>query len=114
MLGENAPQNAAELFHILVGEPEMFKRIESAGLIAGRRWDIIFKNDLRVKLPEQDVAFAVSRLAKAQKEDLILDKDLTGIDLRDPQRMIVRTKPGASQEYQSGYSKANVKSGNNI
>ncbi len=114
VLGENAPQNAAELFQILVGEPELFKRIESAGLIAGRRWDVIFKNDLRVKLPEEDVAFAVSRLAKAQKQDMILDKDLTGIDLRDPQRMIVRTRPGSSQEYQSGYSKANTKSGNNI
>jgi len=114
VLGENAPQNAEELFQQLVGEPEIFKRIESVGLIADRRWDVIFKNDLRVKLPEQDVAFAISRLAKAQTDDKILDKDLTGIDLRDPQRMIVSTKPGASQDYQSGYSKANTKSGNNI
>ena len=112
VIGENAPQHAEELFQTLVGEPEIFKRIESVGLIADRRWDVIFNNDLRVKLPEQDVAFAVSRLAKAQSEDKILDKDLAGIDLRDPQRMIVRTKPGASQEYQSGYSKASTEENN--
>lgn len=113
VIGENAPQNTEELFRVLVGEPDIFKRIESAGLIADRRWDIIFQNDLRVKLPEQDVAFAISRLARAQADDKILDKDLTGIDLRDPTRMIVTTKPGASQDYQSGYSKASA-SGNNI
>lgn len=113
VIGENAPQNSEELFQTLVGEPEIFKRIESAGLIADRRWDLIFKNDLRVKLPEQDVAYAFSRLARAQREDKILDKDLMGIDLRDPHRMIVRTRPGASQEYQSGYSDASA-SGNDI
>ena len=114
VMGENAPEKAEELFQVLVGEPELYKRIESVGLIADRRWDVIFDNDLRVKLPETDVAFALSRLAKAQKEDGILDKSLTGIDLRDPQRMIVRTKPGSSQEYQSGYSNASTASGNNI
>ncbi len=113
VIGENAPQNAEELFRILVGEPEIFQRIEIAGFIADRRWDLIFKSDLRVKLPEKDAAFAFSRLARAQKEDKILDKGLTTIDLRDPQRMIVRTKPGATQEYQSGYSNASV-SGNDI
>lgn len=114
VIGKNAPQNAEELFRTLVGEPEIFQRIESAGLIADRRWDLIFKNDMRVKLPETDVAFAVSRLAKAQREDKILDKDLTGIDLRDSERMIVRTRPGNSQDYKAGYSKASTKSGNNI
>ncbi|NCT40899.1 MAG: FtsQ-type POTRA domain-containing protein [Alphaproteobacteria bacterium] len=118
VLGDEAPKNTAALFNTLIGEPEIFKDVESAGLIADRRWDIIMKNDMRIKLPENDVALAVSRLAKAQREDGILDKDLLGIDLRDPVRMIVRTKPGASQEYGAGYSKASsnttAKSGNNI
>ena len=114
VLGEKAPEHTAELFQILIGEPEIFMNIESAGLIAERRWDIIMKNDVRIKLPENDVALALSRLAKAQGEDKILDKDVMAIDLRDPERMIVRTNPGASQEYQSGYSKASSKTGNNI
>lgn len=114
VMGEGAPPNAAEILYTLHAEPEIFNRIESIGFIAERRWDVIMKNAMRVKLPEHDVGLAVRRLAKAQKEDGILDKDLTGIDLRDPQRMIVRTKPGASREYQSGLTKANAKSGNNI
>jgi len=114
VLGDNAPQHTAELFQILIGEPEIFRNIESAGLIADRRWDLIMKNDVRIKLPEGDIAFALARLAKAQAEDKILDKALMGIDLRDPARMIVRTNPGSSQEYQSSYSKASAKSGNNI
>jgi len=118
VLGENAPTRAAELFQTLIGEPEMFKRMESAGLIKDRRWDVIMNNDVRIKLPESDIAIAWSRLAKAQREDNILDKAITSIDLRDPQRMIVRTDPGAasqySGEYEAGVSKANAKSGNNI
>ncbi|MFK7839307.1 MAG: cell division protein FtsQ/DivIB [Bdellovibrionales bacterium] len=114
VIGENAPANTQELFQILVGEPDIFKDIESAGLIADRRWDVIMKSGVRVKLPETDIALAISSLAKAHREDAILDKDLKVIDLRDPTRMIVRTKPGATQEYKAGYSKANAQSGNNI
>jgi len=116
VLGENAPENTAELFQVLVGEPELFQDIESAGLIMDRRWDVIMKNDIRIKLPENEVGFAWSRLAKAQEADNILDKNLMSIDLRDAARMIVRTPPGAanaySGEYKSGLSKASDTSNN--
>lgn len=114
VLGEDAPKNTEELFQTLIGEPDLFRDIESAGYIADRRWDIIMKNDIRVKLPEGDVALAWSRLAKAHAADNILDKNLMAIDLRDPERMIVRTSPGSASEYQSGITPANAKSGNNI
>ena len=117
MTGEDAPLYANELFRILIGEPEIYKRIETASFVAHRRWNITLKNDIRIKMPEHDIAFALSRIARAQEDDKILDKDLSAIDLRDPERMIVRTKPGRTSEYhsnyKSGYRKASS-DGNNI
>ena len=59
-----------------------------------------------MKLPEDDVALALRRLSKAQEDDNLLDKELISIDLRDPMRMIIRTRPGAVHEYKSSASQA--------
>ncbi len=114
VIGESAPENTAALFAELETVAQIFDRVEMAGFISKRRWDLILKSDTRVKLPENDVQSALERLAEAQENDQILEKDLKVIDLRDPTRMVVQTKPGAVREYQKGLSQVSAKSGKNI
>ena len=60
--------------------------------IADRRWDLIYRNGLRVQLPESGVAQALDRLDIYQAQYALLDRDVTQIDLRVPG--IVTLKPG--------------------
>lgn len=102
--GDKAPENAAELLSMLEAEPEMSQYVEAATFVSGRRWDLKLKDGCTVKLPEDEVGLALRRLAVTQESDDILNKNLSVIDLRESDRITVRTKPGAVQEYKAGYN----------
>lgn len=109
VIGDQAPERAPAFFTDLAAEPLVFERTEAATFVSKRRWDITLKNGASVKLPEEDVGLALRRLALAQEEDGLLERDITNIDLREPGRIVVKTRPGAVQEYKAG-----LKIGNNI
>lgn len=102
--GEGAAQNAPDLMRFLSAEPQISALAESALRIGQRRWDIKFKGGVVVNLPEDDMGLALRRLSAAQEVDAILDKNIKAIDLREPDRIIVRTNPGAVQEYKVNFN----------
>ena len=104
IVGEEAPQRAPDLVAMIQAEPALKSRLESAKWIGGRRWDLYLKNGVAVRLPEDDQGQAIARLAKAQAEGGLMDRKIEAIDLRDPVRIVVQTKPGAVQEYQASYT----------
>jgi cell division protein FtsQ len=108
VVGEDAPSRMGELSGLLQGEPEIARNVEAATLVGSRRWDLRMKNGVTVRLPESDAGLALSRLARAQKEDHILERELTMIDLRDADRIIVATKPGAAQDYKPSPDESNI------
>ncbi len=112
VMGEGAPQNTPALLADLQAEPEIAKEVASAKWMDGRRWDLELKEGIVVKLPQGDTGLALSRLAKEQQQSGILAKDITIIDLREPERITVRTRPGAMQEYKA--QQASLKAGDNI
>ena len=99
--GANAPKHAPELVTRLQSEQALWPMIESAEWVGDRRWNVSLKNGVVLKLPEKDTSYAIRRLVDAQKSDSILDKDIKMIDLRQSDRMIVRTTPGAVEEYKA-------------
>lgn len=102
VMGDGATAQAQALIANLSATPQVLARVASAKWLGERRWDLILRNGMAVKLPEQDYGLALKRLAAAQEESALLDKPLEGIDLRDPARMIVRTRPGQTEEYKDG------------
>ncbi|MBU0800276.1 MAG: cell division protein FtsQ/DivIB [Alphaproteobacteria bacterium] len=113
IVGEDAPKNAPVLLSFLAAEPEISTRIEAATWVGERRWDLKLKNGIVVKLPETDMGLALRRLATAQDEDGLMDRDVTVIDLRETTRITVATRPGAIEEYRSQLKQAGIK-GDNI
>ncbi len=109
IVGTRAPEHAPELISLLKVESELAKRVQSASRVGNRRWDLKLEDGTAVKLPEDDIGFALRRLAVAQEEDGLLDKDIVSVDLRKTDRIVVRTRPGKVQEYKAG-----LKTGNNI
>lgn len=104
IVGEKAPDHVAALLVLVEAEPLIEARLEAATWIGDRRWDLKLKNGIKIKLPERDIGFALRRLALAQEDDGLLDKDLTVINAQERDRLTVRTRPGAVQTYRAGMS----------
>ncbi len=93
LIGGSAPQNAGTLFAMLAAEPELARQVVAATRIGNRRWTLAFSNGIRVFLPESDPHLAWTRLATIDRRQKLLARDIKLIDMRLPDRMIV--KPGA-------------------
>jgi cell division protein FtsQ len=104
VVGDGAASAASSLLDLMKVEPEVMKRVEAATYVGGRRWDLKLKNNIMVRLPETDLALALRRLGEAQEKDALLDKDMESIDLREQNRIVIRTKPGvAAEDYKVSY-----------
>lgn len=94
VVGKGAPASARTLISMLEAEPELKKRVTAATWVAERRWNLQIDGAIKVRLPESDAAAALSRLARIERDHDLLEKDVVAIDLRMPDRLIVRTAPG--------------------
>lgn len=104
LVGDDVPERAPEFLQLLSSEPKILSKVEAAKSVSGRRWDVTLKSGAVVKLPEEEVELALSRLSKMQDEENIMDKDIQVIDVRELARITVRTKPGAVREYKASFS----------
>lgn len=104
--GEASRQNASGLLSLITIGKALYNEVERAVYISERRWDVVLKNETVIKLPENDIAFALKILEDAEDQDSLLSKNLEIIDLRDPNRITIKTRPGQMQQYSL--------SGNNI
>ena len=95
VVGRGAPGAASELIVMLARKPSLYARVHAAVRIGGRRWDIRLKNGIKVHLPEARPFAAWVRLAQLELENRIFEKDVAAIDLRLPDRLVVRLTPGA-------------------
>jgi cell division protein FtsQ len=99
IVGEDAARYAPTLLGNLEAEPSIYKMLDSAIWLSERRWDLKLKNGVIVKLPDQREADALKRLSAEHELNQLLDRAVTHIDLRDPQRIIVKTVPGAVEAF---------------
>ncbi len=90
VVGDDAPAHAEALLFLLATEPDLQKRVTAAVRVGGRRWNLKLDNGIDVRLPEEDAASAWSRLATLERDNKLLSRDVVAIDLRLPDRLIVR------------------------
>lgn len=90
----NAMLEAREIYAVL--EPVAGKVL---GLVrmGERRWDVVFERNV-VKLPADGAADAIRDVMAMQASDDILDRDVSVIDIRDPNRTILRLNEEALSE----------------
>ena len=102
VVGKNAPDHTAELLDMLSGQPELRARVSTAIRVHGRRWNLRLGDGIDVRLPEQNPAAAWAELARAQREHGVLGRDVAVIDLRLPDRLVVRTTSEAAPKRAPG------------
>lgn len=92
VVGEGANQEAANILSIIQLYPELSERAEAFVRVGKRRWNIVMKSGLRVMLPESDWQESLENLRAMQLEKRLLDRELVQVDMRLPDRMIMKLR----------------------
>lgn len=93
-VGDDAPEHAPELMNEIAKYKELARRTMSAVRIGGRRWNLILDhvtNGLIIELPEENISETLKRLDRLDEKHHLLNRQLSLIDLRLPDRLIVQT-----------------------
>lgn len=93
VVGVGAPKAAAALMAMLAEQPDLRERMVAAVRVGERRWNLRMKNGADVLLPEGAEPAALAKLAELQASHQLLDRPLAVIDLRLPDRLVVRPVP---------------------
>lgn len=93
VVGPGAASHAAKLIAVVNSEPDLSERVTAAVRIAERRWNVQIEGRIDVRLPEEDAGAAWAQLAKIERQQSLLSRDVVVIDLRLPDRLVVRTNP---------------------
>lgn len=94
---EDAPRHAADLLDLLTAFPEIASQLDAAVRVSGRRWNLRLASGIDIRLPETGLAPALGRLADLHRSKQVLDRDIIAVDLRKPDRLIVRVAPEARE-----------------
>ncbi|WP_255568805.1 cell division protein FtsQ/DivIB [Neoroseomonas alba] len=90
LVGTGADTSGPALYDLLRAQPEVNERVQAMVRIHERRWNLRLHTGTDVLLPEGAEAAAIQRLAELQREARLLDRPLAAIDLRLPDRLVLR------------------------
>lgn len=102
VVGAGAERAAAALHDLLAAHPEVQRRVQAMVRVGERRWNLRLHNGADVLLPEGHEAAALQRLAELQAQQALLDRPLAAIDLRLPDRLVLRQPPAPAPAPQPG------------
>jgi cell division protein FtsQ len=96
VVGDGAEKQARDFLSIVARYPVLQENVEAAVLVAQRRWNLHLKSGLDVRLPDDNVEQALQQLVALDRDKKILSRDITAIDLRFDNRVIVRLSDAAT------------------
>lgn len=96
--GQGADAAAAEALDILAAAAPILPRVRGLVRMGARRWDIVLDRDQRLMLPADDPVAALERLLALDQAEDLLARDILAVDLRVPQRPVLRLAPFATSE----------------
>ena len=98
IVGADAPKHASTLLAMLDTQPQLMERVVAAIRVAERRWNLQLDNGIDIRLPEVNPQAAWDRLAELEAEHKLLERDIIAIDLRLPERLVVRMRPSGTKQ----------------
>jgi len=91
--GEGAQRAALDLVNHLEAHPALLSRVRAAARVGDRRWTLHLASGQRLLLPETGEAAALERFEMLEKRFDILDRSVSEIDLRLPERVTLVPVP---------------------
>jgi cell division protein FtsQ len=98
VVGAGAERVAGAMIDLVRGAPEVMERTHALVRVSERRWNLLLRNGTEVLLPEGHEAAALARLTELQARQTLMDRPLVAIDLRQPDKLVLRLPPGAAPE----------------
>jgi cell division protein FtsQ len=98
VVGKGAPHHTVALLKELDKVAELRSQITAAIFVGERRWDLVLNNKLKVKLPEENIAHALSHLLKLEQSHKILKDEILAVDLRLSDRSFLVVSPEAMKQ----------------
>jgi cell division protein FtsQ len=74
------------------------EKVSASVRVGDRRWNLRMSNGTDVMLPEGHVTAALDHLMQLQREHAVLERPLAAIDLRLPDRLVLRPKADAKDD----------------
>lgn len=93
VVGAGAQEHAAALHDLLLAHDAILQRTQALVRIGERRWNLRLHSGTDVLLPEGHEAPALNRLAELHARHALLDRPLVAIDMRLPDRLVLRPPP---------------------
>jgi cell division protein FtsQ len=98
VVGGSAATHASELLDMLATEPDLASRVSAAIWVGDRRWNLRIDNSIDVLLPSDGAANAWALLARLERSSAILKRDVEVVDVRLPDRLVLRVIPDSLKE----------------
>lgn len=94
IVGAGAARHAAPMLDLLAAVPAVRDRTLALVRVADRRWNLRLASGADALLPEGHEQAALARLAELHHQHALLDRPLAALDLRLPDRLVLRPLPG--------------------
>ena len=111
VVGPGANAKARSFLAILDKHPVIRDQVRAAILVGERRWNLRLKNGIDVRLPENEVEAALTRLAQLDRDKHLLTRDIVAVDMRLADRLAIRLSDAAAQAREGALKKTQKKKG---
>jgi cell division protein FtsQ len=98
VVGADAAGYALDLLNELKGYPAVADKMTAAARVGERRWDIYLQPKIVAKLPQDHTDNALRRLSNLITDQQILARDVSSIDLRIPDRLVIEPLDAAGHK----------------
>ena len=95
VVGTGAAAHAAALIDEMEVLPELRARAKAYVRVGDRRWNLRLENGLAIELPEDDPVAALAEVARMDREEGLLSRDIASVDMRLEDRMVIKLTPDA-------------------
>ena len=95
VVGPGADRAAAAMVDLLRTAPDVMERVHALVRVGDRRWNLRLRQGTDVLLPEGHDREAIVRLAELHARQGLLDRPLAAIDLRQPDKLVLRLPTAA-------------------
>jgi cell division protein FtsQ len=102
LIGDGAPQSASEIVDAVAAHRATAARVVGYARISDRRWNLLLSDDVVVKLPEEGWQKQLDLLEQLIVDKAILERDISEIDLREPDNYIFVLRNGQKQQMTRG------------
>lgn len=97
IIGMGATEAAPAFIGEVERHPELAARVKAYIRVGDRRWDLRLENGVTVKLPEKGEDEAIAELVMLDREQGLLARDITAVDMRLSDRLIIALTPDAAE-----------------